>query len=201
MPKANGAHTTHRNGLEFRVLNGTESKAGRPPVLNDDELLMLARKLSDQAGRAPRADELITSAGGCQRKRALQAIRHIREEQAQRELASQLKLPTRIEQSLRGLMAQWLELAAAQLAAEHAERTAKLTQKEDAFIAQMEERREAEALLRQQLLDRERITAELTQRLTQLERDYAALNQSHIAIASIAEERKAMLEHVRGTMA
>lgn len=187
-----------RNGLEFRVLNGTKGTTGRPPVLTDPELAALALQLSVKTGRAPRIDELVQAAGGCQRKRALQAIRHIREDQAQRELASQLHLPPPIEQHLRALMGQWLELASTQLASRHAEVTAQLEKKEEAFLIQLEERRETESLLRQQVMDRDRIIGELTQRLTQLEKDYASLNQSHVAIASIAEERMKLLDRLHG---
>lgn len=99
----------------------TQHSSGRPPVMDDAALQALARQMNSQLGRPPKADELIREAGGCQRKRALVAIQNLRSELAQRSVRSQLMFPAGIENHLRALMGEWIDLASAHLAQRHAE--------------------------------------------------------------------------------
>jgi len=182
-----------RNDSEFPVPNGSQSKAGRPAVVSDEQLALLASRLNDRLGRPPRADELIIEAGGCQRKRALAAIRQLKLDLSQRAVHSQLVFPASIERSIRSLIAQWIQHASEQLAAAHLEHSERTDICQNAQRSLIEEQQESIAGLRQQLADRERVTAEFGRRIRDLESDLAAAREECIRVNSIAAERMRLL--------
>lgn len=131
--KATGSEPT-------RVPNGSELRnSGRHPVMSDDDLLSLARTLFERVGRAPTASELMGAAGGCQKQRALRAIRVVSLEWAERAVRSQLVLPESFEHELRDLSRRWLTLAAEQLAEKHLDAERRADEKAATLGALVEE--------------------------------------------------------------
>jgi hypothetical protein len=183
-----------RNGSEFPVPNGSKSSVGRPAVATDEQLLDLATRLNQQLGRPPRADELITEAGGCQRKRALAAIRTLKLDLASRAVQSILMFPPSIESGLRALYASWLQQAGAQLAAKHLEEQERLDVRAQAQQALIEEQQAAIATLKQQVGDRERMTNELRRRIGDLEVDLGSARDEVLRLTTVAEERLRLLD-------
>ncbi|HEU0197573.1 MAG TPA: hypothetical protein VFQ88_10210 [Nevskiaceae bacterium] len=182
-----------RKGSEPAIPNRSKSQVGRPPVLGDAALVARVRRLSDELGRLPRAGELIAAAGGCQRQRALAAIRTVRVAQARVDLASALSLPPAIERHLRALAVEWLGLAAEQLVEPQAVRVARAEESVSALEAQIEERRAVERLLRQQVEDGQQVLDALTDRFEQLRRAHGALQARHASVVAVAQERKRLL--------
>lgn len=182
-----------RNGSESPVPNGPKFTVGRPAVATDAQLAEIAARLNHQLGRPPRADELITEAGGCQRKRALAAIRSLKLDLATRTVQTTLVFPPAIESGIRVLMTRWLLQAAEQLAAKHLEEQERSDVRAQAQQALIEEQQTAIDTLKQQIADRERVVAEFRRRIHDLETDLSAARAEGLRQSSIAEERFRLL--------
>jgi protein involved in polysaccharide export with SLBB domain len=157
-----------RNGSELSGLvaanhddDSSSSRAGRPPVLNDQALDDLVALMHRRAGRLPRVDELIAEAGGCQRLRASKALQRARLDVSERELMGVLRLPAELEQLQRRWIEQWMQAAAGQLADRHADLVAKHEERIEALEALISEQHRALTSLRGQRADLERMTDEL----------------------------------------
>ncbi|MGQ0699374.1 MAG: hypothetical protein ACT4PZ_14150 [Panacagrimonas sp.] len=130
----------HQNVSERIVPNGSESRKpttgklatdkqgtstgapdpkGRPPVMDDPQLLALAMSMADRLGRAPKIEELIAESGGCQRQRASRVLQKLREQIAARNVRRVIELPAELETEMRGWIDRWKTISAQQLAAEH----------------------------------------------------------------------------------
>lgn len=134
------AETTHLgNDSERSVPNGSESKPasgntsygeqttapgaadpkGRPPVMDDAQLLALATSMAERLGRAPKIEELTKESGGCQRQRASRILQKLREQIVARNVQRMIELPAELEAEMRGWIDRLKTLSAQQLAAEH----------------------------------------------------------------------------------
>jgi hypothetical protein len=182
------------NRSEPDVPKRSEAKAGRPAVVSDSALLQLAGKLNTDLGRPPRADELIAAAGGCQKQRALAAIRELKLDLAERAVRSQLRFAPAIEHDLRALCHCWLDHAANQLAELHRDQLEQFETREKAQRAFIEEQQTLITDLREQVLDREQMLGELTQRLQDLQKTHLALQEQVIEARSVAAERLRLIE-------
>ncbi|HZR37945.1 MAG TPA: hypothetical protein VFA75_21415 [Nevskia sp.] len=136
---------------------------------------------------------MITEAGGCQRKRALTAIRNLKLSLAQRAAHSQLVFPPSIESGIRALIAQWLQQASEQLAAKQLEESERIDICQSAQRALIDEQYASIAALKQDLANRERMVAEFRRRIHDLEADVAAAREDGLRTATVAEERLRML--------
>lgn len=139
-----GSSTSNSQGT---VPNRSElfvAGTGRVPVKTDVELLDIARALNTQAGRPPTAPELISSAGGCQRQRALRAIQALRVELAEKLVRSTLVMPEAFRQEMQQLLARWMDCAATQLAERHLQHE---LQVENRLLAASETAAEQEQML------------------------------------------------------
>lgn len=180
------------------VRNGSESPArtGRPPVLNDHDLRGLADQLNSRLGRPPRADELIEAAGGCQRKRALAAIKTLKLELAERVVKSGLQFPSQIENALRAQMAAWVDLAASHLADRHLQESERAEARVATQAALIEELQNKVHQLQRTVTDQERGTDVLRCRAQEAE---SALSQAEVARANaevLAAERARVIEQL-----
>lgn len=182
-----------RNGSESPIPNGSKFGGGRPAVATDEQLAEIAARLNHQLGRPPRADELITEAGGCQRKRALAAIRSLKLDLATRTVQTTLVFPPVIESGIRVLMTRWLQQAAEQLAAKHLEEQERSDVRAQAQQALIEEQQTAIDTLKQQIADRERVVAEFRRSIHDLEVDLSTARAEGLRQSSIAEERLRLL--------
>lgn len=191
-----------RNGLSDRIgldpsLSGKVANRsganGRPPVMDDQELLALARDLNQAQGRPPRAQELIDAAGGCQRQRAIRTIQRLRNELAAKAVRAQLTLPQDLEAELRGWIGRWIELAARQLAQRHADfelqSESKLTDARD-LLAEQKERL---SVLRSQLDEQRSLAQHNGQASETLRTENAALRSERDIALAISEERRRLL--------
>lgn len=134
------AETTHLgNDSERSVPNGSESKPdsanasygeqvaaagaadpkGRPPVMDDAQLLALATSMAERLGRAPKIEELTKESGECQRQRASRILQKLREQIAARNIQRVIELPAELEAEMRRWIDRLKTLSAQQLAAEH----------------------------------------------------------------------------------
>ncbi|WP_428380988.1 hypothetical protein [Nevskia ramosa] len=169
---------------------------GRPPVLTDEQLAELARNLNTRLGRPPKAEELIAETGGCQRKRALTAIQTLRQELAVRSVRSQLMFPAAIETQLRGLVAEWLNLAAEHLAQRQAEFSELQEERAASAAAHVEE-------LQSRIIDigaaassmRQRYDEQVAQ-IRQLTQDCEQARTQRDALQVIAHERQRVIDQL-----
>jgi uncharacterized coiled-coil protein SlyX len=178
------------------VRNGSEltSTVGRPPVVDDECLLRLAEKLSVELGRLPKADELISAAGGCQRSRALASIRALKLTMAEREVRSNMKLPAATEAALRSQMVTWLDLAANQLAQRHLEESERQERKCAAQAGLIEELQARVAALQECLTERDRAVSDMTSRCERAEATLASSESRRAEQEVLAAERGRLLE-------
>ena len=184
-----------QNGSEPGVPNhSVPANGGRPPVVTDEELRKLAGQLNDKLGRPPKAAELIEVAGGCQKKRALSAIAELKLDLSQAAVHSELIFPRAIEASLRGLIAQWMEHAADQLAARHLAESERVDAALERSSALIDEQGTTIAQLRESVADRERTTAELLRRLKESTAELERMRENNIRLESICAERQRLLE-------
>lgn len=177
---------------------GTAPRRGRRPVLDDQALDAAARGLRQDLGRMPTVDELVVTAGGCQRKRAVEALRGIRLEQARNQMSQELRLPSPIETALRELMARWLGLAADQLAERAAESMLDLEQARNRMQSEIEEYRLAHRDLRDRIRQLEGQISEQQAQLSSLGRLSETWRAERDAARITAEERGRLLERWLG---
>jgi len=182
------------NRSEPDVPKRSEPKAGRPAVVSDEALLQLAKKLNTDLGRPPRADELIAAAGGCQKQRALAALRELKLDLAERAVRSQIRFAPEIESDLRALCGRWLDHAANQLAQLHRDHLDQFETRETAQRAFIGEQQTLITDLREQVLDREQMLGELTQRLQELQKTHQVLQEQFVEARSVAAERLRLIE-------
>lgn len=185
---------------EFRTVpNGSEPSlgTGRPPVMNDDELRHLADQLNSKHGRPPRAEELIAAAGGCQRKRALAAIKKLKLDLAQRAVRSRLVFHQDVEHALRAQMASWLDLASSHLAAQHLDESERTEAKLATQAALIEELQTKVRLLQEGIGDRERMVAEFRARAEAADASLARAQEAQVRAEVLAEERARILNQLR----
>lgn len=203
-----------RNDSEPSVPNGSESKTsptgksandpawagspvadpkGRPPVMDDGQLMDLATRLAERLGRAPKIEELISEAGGCQRQRASRILQKLREQMAARNVRSLIELPAELESEMRGWIDRWKTISAGQLAYEH---------------ARLEDRHEAERNadkdligelqvtlhdLREKLANQTRLTNELLAANRQVEDQSARLRAERDIARALADDRMSII--------
>lgn len=186
-----------RNGSELGKVpmssKPATSPGGRPPVMTDEQLLRLAEQLNAKFGRPPRAEELIDAAGGCQRKRALAALRVLKLELARRSVQSGLIFPSAIEQAIRSQMADWLTLAAGSLAATHLEESDRTEAKVSTQAALIEELQVRTQTLKEQIADRDRMVADLVRRVELAETSESRAKAAAIQAKAVADERARIL--------
>lgn len=185
---------TERGGE--RRLEAAAAIAGRPPVLSDDQLLDLARRLNTDLGRPPKTEELIAQAGGCQRKRALHALQALRLEIAQRSVRSQLLFPPSIEAQLRSVMAEWLGLAAEHLAQRQAEFVEQIDERVDAANAHVEELQARVGELQAQLEESRKAQSQALGTVQGLTAERDQLRRALDAAQAVAAERQRVIDQL-----
>lgn len=92
-----------------------EKTGGRQPVLTDDELDHCVKALAQDLGRMPKLDEIVEAAGGCQRKRAVEARRRLADSLSTQAVEEWTDLPPSIVTRHKRLLREWLALAREQL--------------------------------------------------------------------------------------
>jgi hypothetical protein len=170
------------------------AKRGQGKGLTDEALEARARTLADRLGRLPTGAELIESAGGCQKQRALRAIQTLRVKRAEQEVHALLVLPPAIDAELRAVMARWMGLAAQQLSDRHAQVQAQTdAELEQAASAAREVEQENESL-RTQILDLQKVQRELISRTHSLQSKLDAAVRDRDTSAALAIERQRVLD-------
>ncbi len=210
-PKQNDSERNVPNGSELKKPQGAKSAndpawsggpaadaKGRPPVMDDGQLLELATRMSERLGRAPKIEELIADAGGCQRQRASRILQKLREQMASRNVRSLIELPAELESEMRGWIDRWKTISAQQLAAVH---------------ARLEDRHELERTadkdligelqitlhdLREKLANQTRLTNELLAANRQIEDQSARLRAERDIARALADDRMAIISKMRG---
>jgi uncharacterized protein YlxW (UPF0749 family) len=181
------------------VRNGSElpSGAGRPPVMNDEDLRRLADQLNTKLGRPPKAEELIAAAGGCQRKRALAALKALRLDLSQRAVRSGMLFPAAVEQALRAQMGTWLDLAASHLASRHLEESERVEAKLATQSALIEELQAKVRTLQEAIADREHMLNEFRVRAQAAESELVQAEAARSRAEVLAAERARLLEQLQ----
>lgn len=92
-----------RKGSERSAPNNSETlkpgamdPKGRPPVMDDAQLMTLASSLTERLGRPPTLEALIEAAGGCQRQRASRTLKLLREKLAAKAVRNRIELPAEL---------------------------------------------------------------------------------------------------------
>ena len=208
MAKARSALGSHGRHSERFGMPGTEpfgtrnsepvseTTTGRPPVMTDAQLADLAKRLNDELGRPPKADELIAEAGGCQRKRALATILQLRQELATRAVRSQLMFPAEFEVHLRALIAEWLRLAAQHLAQRQAEFAESQEAQLAAADAHAEDLKQRIADLAKDADQQRRHAVDIQRRHDQLTSERDQLKAERDALRAVAEERQRVIDQL-----
>lgn len=170
---------------------------GRPPVLDDGQLLDLATRTAERLGRAPKIEELISESGGCQRQRACRILQKLREQMAAKNVRSLIELPVELESEMRGCIDRWKTISAQQLASAH---------------ARMEDRHEAERAadkdligelqitlhdLREKLANQTRLTNELLAANRQIEEQSARMRAERDIARALADDRMSIISQFR----
>lgn len=187
MSASSGSVGTVRNGSE------PASGAGRPPVMNDEQLLGLCTELNARLGRPPRAEELIQAAGGCQRSRALSAIKALKLDLARRAVRSQITFPPELEQALRAQLSSWLDLASRQLSAIHLDESERTESKISAYRALIDEIEGRSRSLAESIRDRDRILVDLRGRAESAEAMLTAERMARAQAEAVATERERII--------
>lgn len=169
---------------------------GRPALIDDAHLLQLAREMYGKLGRLPKLDELIVGSGGCQRQRAVKALRSIREELAAKVVQDQLVLPHELEGELRRWIDRWLKHAGQQLAQAHVALTERHQQELESAQALVGDQQIAIRELRGSVADLQTLSSELIVRNRELSTECARLNTEKGIAEAIAEDRRRMIEMV-----
>lgn len=208
----------HRNGSERSVPNGskpskstahaaandahgagkaTSDAKGRPPVLDDEQLMTLAASLADRLGRPPKLEELISEAGGCQRQRASRILQKLREQMAAKVIRNTIELPADLESEMKGWMARCLALSAQQLAAEHVRLTERHEQERAADKDLVSELQTSLHDLREALANQTRMTTETIAVNRKLEERVSQLRAERDIAQAVADDRMSIISQLK----
>ncbi len=183
----NGSEPSVPNGSEIRK-PGTPDPKGRPPVMDDVQLMMLAKSLAERLGRPPTLEALIETAGGCQRQRASRILKLLREQLAAKAVRSRIELPAELESELRGWLDRCQTLCAQQLSAEQ-ERTA-----DRDLVAELQASLRD---LREALADQTRVATEVIAANRKLEEQVLRLKAERDIANALSEDRMAIIQACR----
>lgn len=177
---------------------GPSDPRGRPPVMDDAQLLALASSMADRLGRPPKIEELIAESGGCQRQRASRILQKLRAQIATRNVRGVIELPAELESEMRDWIDRWKTISAQQLAAEH---------------SRVEERHQAERAAdkdlivelqialqdtRERLATQTRLTNELLATNRQIEDLSARLRTERDIARVLADDRMNIISQLKG---
>jgi hypothetical protein len=209
---------SNRNASELTVPNGSELKnpptgkgandarwsaggtldpKGRPPVMHDGRLFDLATRMADKLGRAPKIEELIAEAGGCQRQRASRVLRRQREQMAARSVQSLIELPAELESEMRRWIDRWKAISAQQLASEHARLEDRHEAQRDADQDLIGELQITLHDVREKLANQTRLTSELVAVNRQIEEKAARLLAERDIARALADDRMAIINQLK----
>lgn len=193
-----------RNGSEPSVPNGSESgkpgkldPKGRPPVMDDAQLMTLATSLAEGLGRPPTLEALIEAAGGCQRQRASRTLKQLREQLAVKAVRSRIELPAELESELRGWLDRCQTLCAQQLAGEQARIDERHEQERTADRDLVAELQTSLRDLREALADQTRVATEVIAANRKLEEQVLRLKAERDIANALAEDRMAIIQACR----
>lgn len=165
------------------------TRTGRPPVLDDGQLLTLAQDLRSRLGRVPKLEELISESGGCQRQRASRTLRRVREDMAAQSVKDHIRLPPDTEAEVRRWLNRSLEFAGRQLAATHLELEDRHEQQREADQALISELQMSLQAALEKVEDQERALSELLSATRSLERSAAQLKAERDVAHAVADDR------------
>lgn len=193
-----------RNGSEPFIPNGSEigkpgtpDPKGRPPVMDDAQLMTLATTLSERLGRPPTLEALIQAAGGCQRQRASRTLKLLREQLAAKAVRSRIELPAELESELRGWLERCQMLCAQQLSAEQARIDERHEQERTADRDLVAELQTSLRELREALADQTRVATEVIAANRKLEEQVLRLKAERDIANALADDRMAIIQACR----
>lgn len=209
-PHRNDSEHNVPNGSEFRkpttgkpatdkqaTATGAADPKGRPPVMDDPQLLALATSMADRLGRAPKIEELIAESGGCQRQRASRILQKLREQIAARNVRGVIDLPAELETEMRGWIDRWKTISAQQLAAEHLRVEERHQAERDADKDLIVELQIALQDTRERLATQTRLTTELLATNLQIEDLSARLRTERDIARVLADDRLNIISQLR----
>ncbi len=192
----NGSEPSVPNGSEIRK-PGTPDPKGRPPVMDDVQLMMLAKSLAERLGRPPTLEALIETAGGCQRQRASRILKLLREQLAAKAVRSRIELPAELESELRGWLDRCQTLCAQQLSAEQARIDERHEQERTADRDLVAELQASLRDLREALADQTRVATEVIAANRKLEEQVLRLKAERDIANALSEDRMAIIQACR----
>lgn len=164
---------------------------GRTPLLTDQELDQCVKALAQDLARMPKLDEIVEAAGGCQRKRAVEARRRLAESLSTQAIDDWTDLPPSIVSRHKRLLREWLALAREQITpwvddvvAQSLDANAQLELRIAEQSAIIERNEQTIANLEAQLV-------EMQGRLDKAAKELAQSRQEAAIWAAIADERRA----------
>lgn len=196
MPVRNGSELSVPNGSENRKARALDPK-GRPPVMDDAQLMGLATALAERLGRPPTLEALIEAAGGCQRQRASRTLKLLREQLAAQAVRSRIELPAEFESELRGWLDRCQTLCAQQLSAEQARIDDRHEQERAADRDLVAELQTSLRDLREALADQTRVATEVIAANRKLEDQVARLKAERDIANALSADRMAIIQACR----
>ncbi|MDH4459463.1 MAG: hypothetical protein QE272_12250 [Nevskia sp.] len=193
-----------RNGSECSVPNDSEigkpgqsDPKGRPPVMDDVQLMTMTTSLSGRLGRPPTREALIEAAGGCQRQRANWTLKLLREQVAATAVRSRIELPAELESELRCWLERCLTVCAQQLAVEQARIDERHEQERTADRDLVNELQTSLRDLREALADQTLVATEVIAANRKLEEQVMRLKAERDIANALSEDWMAIIQACR----